>query len=72
VLKAIALQSWAGLRYEPVEVLGETPKRFRVKILNDKAKLAGRNNWASRGDVILVPKHAVREISEAEYERNTK
>lgn len=37
-----------------VEVIGETPKRYRVKLLEE---VCGRG-WKA-GDVRLVPKHAV-------------
>lgn len=68
-IKAVKLLSLGRIHYEAVEVIGETPKRLRVKILEERAKLAGRQRWASRGDVVLVPKYAVVEIEREDYER---
>ena len=31
--RAIVLDTWAGRRYYAVEVIGETPKKVRVRIL---------------------------------------
>lgn len=70
-IKALAFVGWASsIRYEAVEIVGETPKRTRVKILEERSKLAGRNRWANRGDIILVPKYAVKDIDRALYERS--
>lgn len=51
----VFFQSWAGVRRVPVTVLGETPKRYRVRYEQD---LSG--NYSGKiGEVKLVPKHAV-------------
>lgn len=55
----IAIDGWAGLDYIPVEVMGETPKKFRVKLLRD-CQLPGRNRKGKTGQVILVPKPVLR------------
>jgi len=55
----IATQGWEGLNYIPVEVVGETPKKVRVKLLRD-CRLPGRNRSGKKGQVVLVPKTALR------------
>jgi hypothetical protein len=55
----IATQGWSGLDYIPVDVVGETPKRFRVKLLKD-CRLPGRYRNGKKGQLILVPKTALR------------
>ncbi len=66
-IKAIALDTWAGRRYHPVEVLGVTPKKLWVRILApDGALLPGRR-FARCGDQVLIPKHAVCEVKPAQY-----
>ena len=54
----IMMDGWSGIHKEPVEIVGETPKRYRVKLLTD-TRLPGRNKSGKAGDVILVPKTAV-------------
>jgi len=56
-MKAIAVQTWAGLLHYSVEIVGETPKRLRVKLLQD-AMLPGKR-FVTAGSIILVPRHAV-------------
>ena len=65
VRAVLALDSWAGRTEHPVEIVGETPKRYRVRILEDWLGLPSRR-VASRGDVVLVPKYAVRILREGE------
>lgn len=48
------LDSWAGRTSKRVDVIGETPQRYRVRLLED-IPLKG---W-QLGDVRLVPKYAV-------------
>lgn len=53
--------SWAGRTSANVEIVGETPKRYRVRFLEPKS---GSGMWACRsaaspGDVRLVPKQSV-------------
>lgn len=58
-IRYLALNSWAGRRLHPVEVLGETATRARVRIMApDGVMLPGRRR-VSYGDVVLVPKHAL-------------
>ena len=55
----LVLDSWAGRERIPVEIVGETPKKYRVKLLAD-ALLPSRRH-CSAGDVVLVPRSAVRQ-----------
>ena len=55
----LLFDSWAGRTRVFVEVVGDTPKRTRVRLMED-CKLPGRNRWGRAGDVILVPKDAVK------------
>lgn len=52
----IVLDGWAGIVKYPVEIIGETPKRYRVRCKNTFS--IGRIYHFS-GDEFLVPKHAV-------------
>ena len=54
----LCMNGWEGFTKEPVEIVGETPKRYRVKLLKD-CRLPGRNRRGERGDIVLVPKYAV-------------
>lgn len=54
----LPLRSYAGVHAYPVEVIGETPKRYRVRLCQDM-RLPGRHRWGKAGDVVLVPKDAV-------------
>jgi hypothetical protein len=59
----LGLDGWAGRRERKVEVVGETPKRYRIRAI-EKTKLAGRNRWLDVGKTALVPKYAVRLIEQ--------
>lgn len=50
---------WHGYIEQPVTVVGETPKRYRIKA-NARTKLAGRSRWLEIGETVLVPKTAIR------------
>jgi hypothetical protein len=52
------LDGWAGRSSVPVIVIGETPKRYRIKTLR-RTRLGGRNRWLTAGATALVPKRAV-------------
>lgn len=56
--KCYALQGWAGRTVHPVEIVGETPKCYRVKLLKDSA-LPGARRWGKAGDVVLMPKYRI-------------
>ena len=51
----VRFQSWAGIRSVPVTVLGETPKRYRVRY----EEAMGGNYSGAAGAIRLVPKYAV-------------
>ena len=53
----LCLNSWAGRVEHPVQVLKETPKRYKVKLLEDTLLPSGRKR---EGDTVYVPKYAVR------------
>lgn len=63
---ALLIDGWAGRREYPVEVLAETPKRFRVRLLSD-ALLPSRG-LTQAGEIVLVPKHAVTFTQEGDQE----
>lgn len=51
-MKVLYLNSWAGRTETPVKILKETPKRFRVELLQDCLK-------GKKGRVLYVPKYAI-------------
>ncbi len=53
----VTYDGWAGRTKEEVLVIGDTPKRYRVKYLH--AGFVGGNRRHEVGDVGLVPKYAV-------------
>lgn len=55
------LDGWMGRLSQDVLVVGETPKRFRIRpVGSDPVRLPGRNRYLYPGDTALVPKYAVR------------
>lgn len=59
----LLLDSYAGRNEWPVVIVGETPRRFRVKPDGvNPVRLAGPNRWLQPGDTALVPKHSVRVV----------
>lgn len=55
----LLLEGWEGRTETPVEVVGQTAKKFRIRAITE-TKLAGRYRWLADGETALVPKHAVR------------
>lgn len=55
----IALNGWSGIYFQDVRIIGETPKKYKIKALS-KTKLAGRGRYLERGETTLVPKYAVK------------
>jgi hypothetical protein len=55
----LILQGWAGRRETRVEIVGETPTRYRIRAIT-RTRRAGRSRWLEPGAVALVPKSAVR------------
>jgi hypothetical protein len=53
----LALDGFAGRRALRVEIVGELPKRWRVRFLEDGP--LPRDGYARVGAVALVPKHDV-------------
>ena len=60
-VKALGLQTWGGLRFYPVEVIGETRTKYRVRVHAAQIRLPGRR-IARAGDEVLVPRYAVRDV----------
>ena len=53
----LLLDGWAGRRRVPVEVLSETPTRYRVRL--EQGAMLPRRGYCDAGTVLLAPKHAV-------------
>ena len=53
--KAIALDTWAGRRYYLVDVIGETPKKARVRILAAGGVMLPGRRYVQYGEEVLVP-----------------
>lgn len=51
--------SWAGTLKQRVNVIGETPKRWRIEALK-RTRLGGRRRFIEQGETALVPKFAVK------------
>jgi len=62
-MATLEMDGWAGRTRHPVEVIGETPTRYRVRLLEDM-RLPGRWRYGKAGDIILVPKYAIRLTAE--------
>lgn len=60
----LQLDGWAGRRDHKVEVVGETPHKYRIRAI-ERTKLAGRQRWINPGETALVPKYAVRDVGPA-------
>lgn len=54
----VCLQSWSGVTRQRVQIVAETPKKYRIKAI-EFTKLAGRSRWIKAGEEALVPKYAV-------------
>lgn len=54
-------QGWAGRRKQAVVVVGETPKRYRIRG-HVRVRLAGPQRWLEPGFTALVPKPSIRFI----------
>lgn len=60
--KCITLDTWAGRRYYAVEVVGETPKKARIRVLTPGGVMLPGRRYVQCGEVALVPKHAVKDM----------
>lgn len=56
----IVTEGWAGILHYGVEIIGETPKKYRVRLLDESFLPPCNGTVRYRGDIFLVPKHAVR------------
>ncbi len=61
-MATLEIDGWAGRTSHPIEVIGETPTRYRVRLIED-TRLPGRYRQGAKGDVVLVPKYAVRDYA---------
>lgn len=61
-LKFLVLDTWAGRRYYSVELVGQTPKRARVRVLTPGGVMLPGRRYVNCGETVLVPKHAVVDI----------
>jgi hypothetical protein len=57
----LVLEGWAGRTKTPVEIIGMTPKRYRIRAVT-RTRLGGRNRWLDVGHTALVPRHAVSDV----------
>lgn len=55
----LCIDGWAGRTETPVLIIGETPKRYRIRAI-ERTKLAGAR-WLYRGETALVPKSAIKQ-----------
>lgn len=55
----LCMNGWAGYYEQPIEVIGQTPKRYRIRA-TERIRLGGRCRWLYRGETALVPKSAVK------------
>lgn len=56
---SLSLDTWAGRRHYAVEVVSETPKKARVRILTPGGVMLPGRRYANCGETVLVPKHAL-------------
>ena len=56
----LVLRNWGGPYKQKVEIVGITPKRYRIRAIL-RTKLAGRYRWLEIGQTTLIPKHAIRD-----------
>lgn len=52
------VNTYAGHARYRVEVVGMTPKKYRIRAL-ERTRLGGRCRWLYTGETALVPKEAV-------------
>lgn len=63
-MKALVIDTWSGARYYEVEVIEETPKRIRVKVLSPNGVMLPKKKYVDYGDTVLVPKHAIKDLDD--------
>ena len=60
--KCVVLDTWAGRRYYAVEVVGETPKKARIRVLTPGGVMLPNRRYVQCGEIALVPKHAIKDM----------
>ena len=55
----LCIEGYAGRIEQPVEIVGETRTKYRVRS-DRRLRLGGGYRWAEPNTVVLVPKRAVR------------
>jgi len=63
-LAEVGTNGWAGVAWHPVEVIAETPKRYRVRGRGGQAITIAANRRLRAGQSTLVPKYAVRFVEQ--------
>jgi hypothetical protein len=56
----LCLDGWAGRSEQAVMVVGETPKRYRIRAVMDGTRMQGNWRQLKAGQEALVPKRAIR------------
>lgn len=56
---SLVLDTWAGRRYYAVEIVGQTPKNVRVRVLTPGGVMLPGRRYVHCGETVLVPKDAV-------------
>ena len=64
--KCVVLDTWAGRRYYAVEVVGETPKKARIRVLTPGGVMLPNRRYVQCGEIALVPKHAIKDMPNRE------
>lgn len=62
----LVLNTYAGRRNYPVLITGETPKKFRIKILSEHGVMLPGRKFVNYNDVVLVPKSDIIENDQPE------
>lgn len=60
--KALVLETWSGRRYYAVEVICETPKKVRVRVLTQGGVMLPGRRYVGYNEIALVPKHGISEL----------
>lgn len=56
----LTLDGWAGRTRQAVELIGQTPTRWRIRAIQ-RTRLAGRRRALEPGQTALVPRRALRD-----------
>lgn len=54
----LILHGWGGRLDQKVEIVGETPRRYRIRAIT-RTRLAGKYRYIEPGQTALVPRGAV-------------